>query len=120
MQLFFIKNIPFFRFNNSSHIKKVASRLPSPSHIHHLPHHNLLYTSHNIIHPPHPQHLILRFQLLRHTLFLLHLLHKLIQHLMAFLINLMQIFIQLPTEQKLHIIPNRDILQSKEGGTLCN
>lgn len=39
---------------------------PHPLHIHHLPHHNLLCTSNNIIHPPHPKHLILRFQLLCH------------------------------------------------------
>ena len=66
-----------------------VTKLPSPSHIHHLPHHNLLRTSNNIIHLPHPKHLILRFQLLRHTLFLLHLFHNPVQHLIAFLVSLM-------------------------------
>ena len=72
--------------------------------MHQLPHHNLLRTSNNIIHLPYPKHLILRFHLLCHTLFLLQLLHKPIQHLIAFLINLMQIFIQLSFKQHLHII----------------
>lgn len=43
--------------------------------------------------PPNPQHLILRFQLLRHALFFLHPLHNPIQYLMTFLINIVQIFI---------------------------
>ena len=80
-------------------------------HIHQLPHHNLLRTSNNIIHLPYPQHLIFCLQLFLHTLFLLHLFHKPIHHLIAFLINIMQIFIQLSFKQQLHIISMFELFQ---------
>ena len=110
MQLFFTKNI-IQRLIKLNIAKRTASQPPSTSHIHHLPHHNLLRTSNNIIHLPHPHHLILCFQFLCHALLLLHLFHNPIQHLMAFLINIMQIFIQLSFKQQLHIISMSELLQ---------
>ena len=56
----FIKNI-IRRLIKLNIAKRTASQPPSTSHIHHLPHHNLLRASNNIIHLPHPQHLILSF-----------------------------------------------------------
>ena len=132
MQLFFIKNIiqKLIKFTAA---KRTASQLPSLSPIHHLPHNNLLRTSNDIIHLPHPKHLILHFKLLCHTLFFLHifvfkslvsmfgllchtlfflhLLNKLLQHLIAFFVNLMQIFIQSSVEQQLHKIPMFELFQ---------
>ena len=110
MQLFFTKNITQ-RLIKLNIAKRTASQPPSTSHIHHLPHHNLLCASNNIIHLPYPQHLIFCLQLFRHTLLYLHLFHKPVQHLIAFLINLMQIFIQLSFKQQLHIISMSELFQ---------
>ena len=63
MQCFFIKN--FMSQLNLTQQKRHPSAALSP-HTSPLSKH-FLCTSNNIIHLPHPQHLIIRFQLLRHT-----------------------------------------------------
>ena len=95
-------------------IYHIAKRQPfycPKSHIHHLPHYNLLRTSNNIIHLPQPTSSDSPLSTPLSHLVFLHLLHKPVRHLIAFLINLMQIFIQLSFKQQLNIISMSELFQ---------
>ena len=66
----------------------------------------------DIIHPPHPFHLILPLQLFRHSPLFSHLLHQHLNFFSCFLINLIQMLRQFPGQYKI-LIPGTPVLFQK-------
>ena len=73
--------------------KRAVRRPPYLLHIYYISQHHLFRTVPDIVHHSYPLHLILRLQLLRHSLLCFHLFHQSLHHLITFFVRLVQIFI---------------------------